>query len=322
MRVLLIGGNGFIGSHVQDVLLGRGHSVRVLDVSPERYRTPLPGVEWVVGSSADSSALAPALADVDSVVYLASTTVPSTSNADVSRDIESNLVPLAATLDAMLGAGVARIVYFSSGGTVYGIADGRPVAEDAPLDPVCSYGIVKLAGEKYLGMYRQLHGLRPLILRPSNPFGPRQGHEGIQGFIATCLGRMSRDQHIELWGDGNVVRDYLYVGDLALAVALGVESDVTGVLNVGSGEGKSLLAVLSTLAEVTGVMPRVERRQGRPFDVPHLVLSTSLARRVLGWNPETTFEDGIVAHWHWLVEARDAGGVGDSDVVVQQGRSE
>jgi len=301
VRVLLIGGNGFIGSHIQDVLLGRGHAVRVLDVSPELFRTQLAGVEYLKGSSDQPSALTAALAGVDAVVYLASTTVPSTSNADVSRDIESNLVPLASTLDAMRRAGVSRIVYFSSGGTVYGVVDGHPVSETAPLDPVCSYGIVKVAAEKYLGMYRHLYGMRPLVLRPSNPFGPRQGHEGVQGFVATCLGRLSRGELLEVWGDGSVVRDYVYVADLAMAAVLGVESDLPGVVNIGSGEGRSLSEVVATLADVTGLTPRVEYSGGRAFDVPRLVLSTARAQATLGWKPMMAFEDGVAAHWEWLI---------------------
>jgi UDP-glucose 4-epimerase len=183
---------------------------------------------------------------------------------------------------------------------VYGVVDTYPVPETAPLDPICSYGIVKVAAEKYLGMYKHLYGIRPLVLRPSNPFGPRQGHQGAQGFIAASLERMSRGSNLEVWGDGSVVRDYLYVADLAFAVALGVESDVSDVLNIGSGEGRSLSSVLSTLEAVTGVKPHVKYSQGRAFDVPHLVLSIAHAEAVLGWKPTTRFEDGIAAHWEWL----------------------
>ena len=171
---------------------------------------------------------------------------------------------------------------------------------DCPTDPICSYGIVKLAAEKYLGMYRHLYGLKPLVLRPSNPFGPRQGHEGVQGFIATCLGRLHQNAPVEVWGDGSVVRDYLYVADLALAAVLGIESAVSGVVNVASGEGRSLLEVIASITAVSGLTPRVEFREGRVFDVPHLVLANARAEAVLGWKPTTTFEDGIAAHWAWL----------------------
>jgi len=300
VRALLVGGNGFIGSHVKDVLLQRGHSVRVLDPLPERYRLPLPDVDYRGGSSADPSALAEALAGVDAVVYLASSTVPSTSNADAPWDVSSNLVPLIATLDAMVRASVRRIVYFSSGGTAYGVTGDQAVAEDEPLDPICSYGIVKVASEKYLGMYGHLHGIRPLILRPSNPLGPRQGHDGIQGFVGTTLLRLLRNEPIEIWGDGSIVRDYVYVADLALATVIGAETGGCGAVNIGSGEGRSLLQVLDTMTTVTGVAPQVRFLPGRAFDVPHLVLTVKRARDVLGWMPTTPFQEGVAAHWEWL----------------------
>lgn len=300
MKVLLVGGNGFIGSHVQDLLLRRGHAVRVLDAMPERYRPALPDVDYRVGSSSDPSALAESLAGIDSAVYLASTTVPSTSNADVPWDIESNLIPLVATLDAMKRTGVEHIVFLSSGGTVYGVTDDIPVQETAPLDPICSYGVVKVASEKYLGMYRHLYGLQPLVLRPSNPFGPRQGHHGVQGFISTGMMRLRGGEPIEIWGDGSVVRDYLYVKDLALAVVIGIETSAVGAVNIGSGVGRSLSQVIATLSAVTGTTARVEYRPARTFDVPHLVLSIERARELLGWNPTTPFEEGVAYHWQWL----------------------
>jgi len=305
MKVLLVGGNGFIGSHVQDLLLRRGHAVRVLDAMLEKYRPALPDVDYRVGSSADPSALSESLVGIDSVVYLASTTVPSTSNADVPWDIESNLIPLVATLDGMKRTGVEHIAFLSSGGTVYGVTDDTLVQETAPLDPICSYGVVKVASEKYLGMYHHLYGLRPLVLRPSNPFGPRQGHEGVQGFVSTSMMRLLRDEPIVVWGDGSVVRDYVYVEDLALAAVLGIETSATGAINIGSGVGRSLSQVIATLSAVTGTTARVEYHPGRAFDVPHLVLSIERAREMLSWTPMTPFEEGIAAHWQWLGGVHD-----------------
>lgn len=301
MKALLVGGNGFIGSHVTDVLLERGHEVRVLDPVPERHRPPLPSVDYRPGSSTDPAALGEALAEADGVVYLASNTVPATSNTNAAWDISSNLVPLVATLDAMVHARVRRIVYFSSGGTTYGIADRELVTEDHPLRPVCSYGIVKVAAEKYLGMYEYLHGIQTLALRPSNPVGPRQGHEGVQGFVGTALLRVLRGDTLQVWGDGSVVRDYIYVRDLALAAVLALESDATGSINIGSGVGTSLIEVLSLIEHVTGAPLDVQFRPGRDFDVPRLVLAVERAWAVLGWKPTTTLQASIYAHWHWLL---------------------
>jgi UDP-glucose 4-epimerase len=298
MRVLLIGGNGFIGSHVQDALLQTDHSVRVLDGLPEKYRTPLPGVDYRVGSSADPAALSEALAGVDAVLYLAGTTVP--SNANVNRDIQSDLLPLITTLDAMIKAGVERIVFLSSGGTVYGVTERCPVSEIAPTDPISSYGVVKLTSEKYLGMYQHLHAIRPAILRPANIFGPREGHEGVQGFVGTNLLRLLKGEPIEIWGDGSVVRDYLYVEDLARAILLALSTSAVGAMNVGSGESRSLLEVVETMEAVTGEKADVRFLGARAFDVPRLVLDIERARTVLGWQPTVSFQEGVARHWRWL----------------------
>ena len=302
LRVLTIGGNGFIGSHIHDALLLGGCDVRALDPFSEKYRPPLPGVDYRVGSAADPSALSEALAGTDAVVYLASTTVPSTSNADAAWDIQSNLVPLIATLEGMRRAGTKRIVFVSSGGTVYGVTEQCPVGEHAPTDPVCSYGVVKLASEKYLGMYRHLHGIQPAVLRPANVFGPREGHEGVQGFVGTNLTRLLKGQPIEIWGDGSVVRDYLYVEDLAQAVRLTLESSATGPFNVGSGEGRSVLQVVETLESVTGLKPSVRFLEPRAYDVPRLILDTTRAKDVLGWSATIPFAEGVKRHWLWLCD--------------------
>lgn len=203
MKVLPVGGNGFIGSHIQDLLLRRGHSVRFPVALPERYRPAPSDVDYRAGSSADAPVAAESLAGMDSLVYLANTTVPSTSNSDVSWDVQSNLIPLVATLEGMKRTGVEHIVFLSSAGTVYGVTDEPPVQNAASLDPICSYGVVRVACEEYLGIYRHLYGLRPLVLRPSNPFGPRQGHAGCRATSApawhgSCEASPSRFRTMEV----------------------------------------------------------------------------------------------------------------------------
>lgn len=179
MRALVIGGSGFIGSHLVDSLLKQGKKVRVFDRAPERFRGAQRGVDFVQGSFDDVAALAEALSDVDQVFHLLSTTVPSTSNLNPVADIEGNLINSVRLLELMRASDVRRIVYLSSGGTVYGIPQTDPVAESHPLRPISSYGIVKVAVENYLHLEQQLHGLHPVVLRVSNPYGPRQGHGGV-----------------------------------------------------------------------------------------------------------------------------------------------
>jgi len=190
MKALVLGGGGFLGSHLVDELLKKNHDVRVLDRAAEQYRTTPDAVDYRLGDFADPAVVAEALQDIDTVYHLASATVPSTSNLDPAADITANLVPGVRLFEQLVRLGVRRIVFLSSGGTVYGDPKLMPVAVEHPVSPLCSYGVVKVATEHYLHMFQELYGLSPTILRASNPYGPRQGHLGVQGAIATFLNRL------------------------------------------------------------------------------------------------------------------------------------
>ncbi|HEY1139206.1 MAG TPA: NAD-dependent epimerase/dehydratase family protein, partial [Lysobacter sp.] len=206
----MIGGNGFLGSSVVEGLLADGHRVRVLDRSPARPDVDWGRVDYRIGGLDDRATLQAVLEGVDCVYHLASSTVPGTSNQDPAFDVGSNLVGALNLIAEMADAGVRRIVFFSSGGTVYGNPERIPVDEAHPLRPISSYGVVKVAIENYLSMYQRLGQLDPLILRPSNPYGPRQSTSGIQGAVAAFLGRALNGEGVQIWGDGEVVRDYIY----------------------------------------------------------------------------------------------------------------
>lgn len=300
MRILVLGGCGFIGSHVVDVLVKAGHRVRVLDRQPEAFRSPVPDVEYVVGTYADTAVLSEALMGVDSVVHLVSTTVPSTSNIDPVSDIEGNLIATVRLLEMMRAVGVHNIVFLSSGGTVYGIPNADLISEAHPLQPVSSYGIVKAAIENYLHMEHHLHNLRYCTLRVSNPYGPRQGHGGVQGVIGTYLWRIAHDEPIEVWGDGSVVRDFIYVRDIADLCLQSLETDVSGVFNAGYGSGASILEIISIIEGVVGQSIKPIFKSGRKFDVPRAVLDINRAQTQFGWTPEVSLEDGIHKTWEWV----------------------
>lgn len=306
MKVLLIGGCGFVGSHVADALLGRGLKVRVLDQRPEAFRPPLRDVDYVFGDFGDRPTLIEALAGADAVVHLASTTVPGTANLDPVADITGNLVATVRMLELLRQMGTRKIVYLSSGGTVYGVPQTDPVPETHPLRPINSYGIVKVAIENYLHMEQALHGKDHVILRASNPYGPRQGRLGVQGIIGTHLWKVIQNEPLEIWGDGSVVRDFIHVRDLATLCAEAVVSDVTGCFNAGSGEGASVNEVVAAIGrtlEQCGHAPaQVAYTPGRAYDVPRVVLDVTRARAAFGWKPEIALEAGIRETWDWVCE--------------------
>ncbi len=300
MKVLVLGGNGFIGSHVVDHLLSAGHKVRVFDRSPERYRTPLKQVEYRLGRLDDTFQVAEALQGIDAVCHLISTTVPGTSNLDPVADVQSNLINTLLLLEQMRKKGLHRILYLSSGGTVYGNPEYSPVGEEHPLNPISSYGVVKVAIEKYLNMYQQLYGFEPVILRPSNPYGSRQGHAGVQGLIGTLLTRALAGEVLEIWGDGSVTRDYMHVGDLARLCVAALESNSCGVFNAGSGEGYSINEIIDLIRGTTDGQLQVNYREGRAFDVKEIVLDISRAKAEFSWLPERSLADGIADQLGWL----------------------
>lgn len=300
MKVLVIGGCGFIGSHIVDQLLALGHSVRVFDRQMERLRTPLPEVEYILGSFGDHMAVIDALAGVDAVMHLVSTTFPGTADLNPTIDVQDNLVGTLGLLDAMVGLGVARILFLSSGGTVYGPPDIVPIPESHPLRPINSYGIVKTAIEHYLDMYRRTRGLSTIAIRASNPYGPRQAHTGVQGVISTYLSRIREGQPLEVWGDGSVVRDYLHVSDLAELCALAVASDKVGAYNAGSGQGTSIREIIDILSAVTGTPIEPVYKPGRAIDVARSILDVSRARADFGWESRVPLPEGIAATYDWM----------------------
>ncbi len=294
---LVLGGAGFIGSHLAEALLQAGHRVRIFD-RPHLDR--LPGFlqrrqfEVFTGDFLNPRALSPALAGTEVVFHLVSTTLPKTSNDNPVYDIESNVLGTLRLLDLCREHKVRKVVFVSSGGTIYGVPRSIPIDENHPTNPICSYGIHKLAIEKYLQLSHRLHGLDYCVVRPPNLYGPRQRLDVSQGAVAVFLDRALRGKPIQVWGDGSVVRDYVYVEDAAEALlkAAAFEGEQK-VFNIGSGVGTSLIELIKQIEELLGRPIPVEYGAARPLDVPANVLDASLARRYLGWTPRTPLAEGL-----------------------------
>lgn len=304
MRCLILGGSGFIGSSICDRYLRLGHQIRVFErprVEPYRTFGNDEPVEWVTGDFSNTHDVRAALDGIDAVVHLIGTTLPKTSNDDPIYDVRSNLVATLQLLDAMQAENIRKILFISSGGTVYGNPQSLPISENHPTNPLTSYGITKLAIEKYLLLYKNLRGLKPVVLRVANPYGERQRIETAQGVVAAFLCRVMSGAPIEIWGDGSVTRDYLHVSDVAEAFALALEYDgPESVFNIGSGSGVSLNELVRTLGELLGRKIEVQYKPGRTFDVPVNVLDISLARDALGWSPAIQLGNGLERTISWI----------------------
>jgi UDP-glucose 4-epimerase len=302
---LVLGGRGFIGSHLVTALLDCGFRVRCFDrphVQPigESY-VENPHFELYEGDFASDADLAEAVQECDFCFHLVSTTLPKSSNADPVFDVESNVVGTIRLLHHAVVNHLRKVIFVSSGGTVYGTPVESPITESHPTDPVCSYGITKLMIEKYLELFQKLHGLDYTVLRLANPFGEGQRVSATQGAIAVFLGKVMRGELVEIWGDGSVVRDYIYISDVVNAVLLSIEpSKSRHIFNIGSGCGRSLNEVLTTIEEVTHRKAKRRYRDPRVFDVPINVLNIDAASKYLGWNPQVSFSTGISMFYQWL----------------------
>ncbi len=300
VKVLILGGCGFIGRHVVDALGEDGISLVVFDINADPGLSK-PGCVFVQGKFSEPTQLETVIGqhDITHVAHLVSTTLPKSSNENKPYDLSSNVIQTLHLLDICVKHQVQKILFMSSGGTIYGAPRCVPVAEDHPNDPICSYGISKLTIEKYLFLYRHLHGLNYIALRAANPYGPGQNPFSGQGVIANFVHKMHSQKPLEVWGDGSTVRDYFHARDLANLTKIALFSQENGVFNAGSGVGVSINELIKMLETVVEQPAKVIYKEQRGLDVPAIVLDCSAAERKFGWRAETSLNTGINDYVTW-----------------------
>lgn len=305
MKCLVLGGGGFIGSNLCAALLEAGHQVRVFEYPHVQgqcaTRDIMSHVEWIEGDFTNHADVDAAIKGCNVAFHLISTTVPKTSNDNPAYDIESNLVSTIGLLESARRHKLSKIIFPSSGGTVYGIPQRTPISELHPTNPICSYGIVKLTIENYLHMFHTIYGLDYCVLRLANPYGEGQRLIASQGAVAVFLHRALNNEMIEIWGDGTVVRDYIHISDVVTAMLSALAcSGTERVFNIGSGTGLSLNELLGEIEKVTGRHVRRVYQRGRQFDVPVNFLDIERARKHLSWQPRVPFEEGLLRTMEWM----------------------
>jgi UDP-glucose 4-epimerase len=298
----VLGGSGFLGSHIVDKFLAEKHDVCVYDLYPERFRRSPKGIKFYTGDFGNVGALDELISTgFDAVIHCVSTTTPKSSNESPEFDIQSNVIGTLYLLDICVKHKVGKLVFMSSGGTVYGdIGNLDVVDESHSVRPMCSYGVSKLSIEHYLDVYRHLRGLNYVALRLSNPYGERQSPLRALGALTVFLHRTLKRQDVEVWGDGSVTRDFIYVGDVATAVYLATVNPVSGIFNVGTGTGLSLRDILRHISTVIGREPSVVWLASRSFDVPRIVLDSTKLRNATSWSSPTSIQDGVRITADWL----------------------
>jgi UDP-glucose 4-epimerase len=301
----LVVGCGFIGSRIVEELLDAGVEPLVLTRSrplPALAERLAPG-SLTIGDAGDARQLEPLLDSVDEVIYSAGGLLPAASEREPERDEQLTLAPVRALLSSLRDRSEVGLTYISSGGTVYGEPAEVPVSEEAPTAPLGTYGRLHLACEREIEQARREGGRRSCILRCATVYGENQLPDRGQGAVVTFLHRVARGMPIDLYGGGTTVRDYVYVGDVArIVVALRDEDAPPPVLNVGSGEGTSLLELLRLVEAEVGRAAEVRSHPERGFDVHRIVLDVSLLKGLLDFEP-TPLGDGIARTHAWLEAA-------------------
>lgn len=284
--VLVLGGAGFIGSAVARALVASRWKVTILS----RTRPALPDewmteVDFVEGDALHAERYPALLADATHVVFALTGLLPQQSNSSPLADVTHSLTPLLHLLDALRDRPSTRLVFLSSGGTVYGNPRTLPVLEDHPTDPLTSYGILKLTAEKYIGMYSTLYGIDARILRVANAYGPSQRTGRGQGVIGEFVRSVLAGESLTIFGDGLSVRDYIYVDDVADAVVASLQAFGPRIINVGTGIGTSLLQLHQLFEDVLGRSLELRAMPSRGFDVGSIVLDGAAFQALTGHAP-------------------------------------
>ena len=302
MRILVTGGAGFIGSNVVDRFVELGHEVGVFDDLSTGFREFVhPRAKFYAGDLADATAIERCVADFrpELVDHHAAQIDVRQSVSDPQRDARVNILGSIGMLQACTRHGVRKVVYASTGGALYGEGRQLPATEDHPVNPEAPYGASKHTVEHYLYIWKLLHGLDFTVLRYPNVFGPRQNPHGEAGVNAIFIGLMLEGKRPRIFGDGNAVRDYLFVSDVVDANVLALDKGSGEMLNLGTGIGTSVNDIVRELKLLIGFREDAIHAAPRPGEVQRIYLDASRARRVLGWEPRVEFTEGLRRTVEW-----------------------
>lgn len=299
MDILVLGGNGFIGINLVQKLIKEGNNVYVYDKKYNWINKNLK-CKFIMGEFSDIDKHAQVFKNIDIVYHLISTTTPLSSNSNIKFDIESNVINTVRLLEICVNSNVRKVIFVSSGGTIYGSTKENSVNEDDKTNPICSYGISKMVIEKYLYMFNYLYGLDYQVLRISNPYGPYQNPFSGQGVIGVFLAKILNNEDIRVWGNGSVCRDYIFIDDVVEALYLSAIKTVKSkILNIGRGKGCTLNEIIDIMKKITQKDFNVIYEDRRNIDIPKNILDIAKAVNELNWEPRISIKEGIKVTSDW-----------------------
>ena len=311
MRILVTGGAGFIGSHVTDRFVERGHEVAVLDDLSTGFREFVnPRARFFHVDLTDAAAVDACLAEFrpEVVDHHAAQIDVRQSVAQPRRDATINILGTLGLLESVQRHGVRKVIYASTGGALYGEARFLPATEDHPVNPEAPYGASKHTVEHYLYIWKLLHGLDYTVLRYPNVYGPRQNPHGEAGVNAIFIGLMLDDQRPRIFGTGEQLRDYLYVGDVVEANEIALSRGSGEMVNLGTGVGTSVNDIFRELQRILAFPGEPIYEAPRPGEIQRIYLDAARAREVLGWTPRVSFREGLERTVAWTRETRQTKG--------------
>lgn len=299
MRILLLGAAGFIGTNLTiELAKNKEDEITLVDRSKKFFKpildmnlknTHIVESELTVDMDFDSI-----LKDQEVVYHLVSTTVPTTSNKHIPQELVSNVIFSSNLFEACVRCGVKKVVFISSGGTVYGKEADCPLKEKTATNPISSYGVQKITIEKLLYLYKYMYGLDYRIIRLANPYGPYQRPNGILGAVTTFTYKALKGDKISVFGDGSVVRDFIYIDDAIKAITKIVDGENKyRTFNLGCGYGTSIKQVLEIIEDALGIKLNVSYVESRKVDVPANYLDISRYEKYYGALDPIPLKEGI-----------------------------
>ena len=305
-KVLILGGGGFIGSCLARRLCHKGHEVHIITprpFDPQPFELSEGNFSLHYGSMDNPSLPKRVLPRCNTIIHLASATTPTDSDKNPIYEVEKNLMPTVKFLELIQQwAGNLKFIFISSGGAIYTPREEKPITENQALHPKSYYGAGKIAIESFLKAYAGIHNMDTVILRPSNLYGPGQPLKAGFGLIRTMLAHIQDRTTMEIWGDGEIVRDFVYIDDMITLLDRIIETpDLSGTYNVGFCQGYSINQVKEIVEDVTGRTLKAEYINKRKVDIHKVVIDSKKLRHTTGWHPVVPLKLGISHTWNWLV---------------------